>query len=115
MTENQSRKKLNANILQVHNWLTDNDLSLNLKKNKTETMIFATSIRVKKAARLNMQIKETSVNQTSPNKYLETPLDSTLALNDNFNSKYKNLSSRLRIAVKTAPKSEWKSLKNDLN
>ena len=48
------QKKLNANILEVHNWLTDNNLSLNLKKLKTETIIFCTSIRVKKAAPLNI-------------------------------------------------------------
>ena len=50
-------KKLNADILEVHNWLTDNDLSLNWKKGKTETMIFGISIRVKKAAPLNIQHK----------------------------------------------------------
>ena len=48
MTQNRSRKKLNADVLEVHNWLTDNDLSLNLKKGKTETMFFGTSIRVKR-------------------------------------------------------------------
>ena len=52
------QKKLNADILEVHNWLTDNDLSLNLKKGKTETMIFVTSILVKKAAPLNIQISK---------------------------------------------------------
>ena len=50
-------KKLNADILEVHNWLTDNDLSLNWKKGKTEPMIFGTSIRVKKTAPLNIQHK----------------------------------------------------------
>ena len=29
------QKKLNADILEVHKWQTDNDLSLNLKKVKT--------------------------------------------------------------------------------
>ena len=58
------QEKLNANIFEVHNWLTDNDLSLNLKMGKTEIMIFGTSIRVKKAAPLNIQIKGTSINQT---------------------------------------------------
>ena len=43
------QKQLNADILEVHNWLTDNDLSLNLKKGKTETKIFGISVRVKKA------------------------------------------------------------------
>ena len=36
------QKKLNTDILEVHNWLTDNDLSLNLKKSKSESMIFGT-------------------------------------------------------------------------
>ena len=97
------QKKLNADLLKVHNWLTDNDLSITLKKGKTETMIFGTSIRVKKAAPLNIQIKGTSINQTSSYKYLGTHLDSTMALNGNFNSKYKKLSSRLRLLSKLRP------------
>ena len=97
------QKKLNADILEVHNWLTDNDLSLNLKKGKTESMIFGTSIRVKKATPLNIQVKGISINQTSSYKYLETHLDSTLAMNGNFNSKYKKLSSRLRLLSKLRP------------
>ena len=105
------QKKLNADILEVHNWLTDNDLSLNLKKGKTETMIFGTSIRVKKADPLNIQIKGTSINQTSSYKYLRTHLDSTLALNGNFNSKYKKLSSRLRLLSKLRPNLNVKAAK----
>ena len=97
------QKKLNADILEVHNWLTDNDLSLNLKKGKTESMIFGTSIRVKKATPLNIQVKGISINQTSSYKYLGTHLDSTLAMNGNFNSKYKKLSSRLRLLSKLRP------------
>ena len=90
-------------ILEVHDWLTDNDLSLNLKKGKTETIILGTSIRVKKVAQLNIQIKGTSINQTSLYKYLGTHLDSTLQLNGNFNSKYKKLSSRLQLLSKLRP------------
>ena len=100
ITQNRFRKKLNRDILEVHNWLTDIDLSLNLKKGKTETMIFGTSIRVKKTAPLNIQIKGTSINQTSWYKYLGTHLDSTRALNGNFNSRYKKLSLRLRLLSK---------------
>ena len=58
-------------------------------------MIFGTSIRVKKAPPLNMQVKGIGINQTSSHKYLGTYLDSTLVLNGNFNSKYKKLSLRL--------------------
>ena len=91
------QKKRNADILEVHNWLTDNYLSLNLKKSKTETMIFCTLIRVEKAAPLKKQIKGIIVNQTSSYKYLGTHLDSTLALNGNFNLKYKELSTRSKL------------------
>ena len=92
------QKKLNADILEVHDWLTDNYLSLNLKKGKTETVIFGTSIRVKKAAPLSKKIKESSINQTSSYKYLGAHFDSTLELNGNFNSKYKKLSSSQNYA-----------------
>ena len=74
-------------------------------------MIFGTSIRVKKAAPLNIQIKGTSINQTSSYKYLETHLDSTLALNGNFNSKYKKVSSRLRLLSKLRPNLNVKASK----
>ena len=66
-------------------------------------MIFGTSVRVKKADPLNTQIKGTSINQTSSYKYLGTHLDSTLAMNGNFSSKYKKLSSRLRLLSKLRP------------
>ena len=105
------QKKLHVDILEVHNWLTDNDLSLNLKKGKTETMIFGTPTRVKKAALLNIQIKGTNINQTSSYKYLGAHLDSTLALNGNFNSKYKKLSSRLRLLSKLRPNLNVKAAK----
>ena len=72
------QKKLNADILEVHNWLTNNDLSLNLEKGKTETMIFGTSIRVKKAAPFNIEIKGTSINKTSSYKYLGTDFNTSI-------------------------------------
>ena len=84
--------------------------SLNLKKDKVETMIFGTSICVKKAAPLNIQIKGTSINQTSY-KYLGTHLDSTLALNGDFNSKYRKLSSRLQLLSKLRPNLNVKAAK----
>ena len=66
-------------------------------------MISGTSIRVKMAASLKIQIKGTSINQTSSNKYLGAHLDSTLTLNGNFNSKCKKLSFRLWLLSKLRP------------
>ena len=97
------QEKLNTDIPAIYNWLTNNDLSLNLKKGKTETMIFGTSARVKKATPLNVLINGTILNQTTSYKYLGVHLDPTLTLNDDFDSKYKKLSSRLRLLSKVRP------------
>ena len=102
-------------IFEVHNWLTNNDVSLNVRKVKTDSMIFCTSTRVKKATPLNKQIKGTSIHQILSYKYLGTHLDSTLALNGNFNLKYQKSQFQIAIAAKTTPKSKCKSLNNDLH
>ena len=60
---------------------------------------------------LNMQIRGTSINQTTSYKYLGTHLDSTLALIGNFNSKYKKLSSRWRLLSKLRPNLNVKASK----
>ena len=63
-------------------------------------MIFGTSPRVRKASPLEIKINGTMLNQTTSYKYLGVHLDSTLTMNENFQSKYKKLSSRLRLLSK---------------
>ena len=94
------QKKLNPDILGVYNWVTINDLYLNLERARTETMIFGTSVRVKKTTPFNIQINGTIISQISSYKHLGTHLDSKLALNGSLNSKYKSLSSGLQLLSK---------------
>ena len=97
------QNKLNEDISKVCKWLTTNDLSLNLKKGKTETMLFGTAIRINKADPLDISINGINLNQTNSYKYLGVQLDPTLTLNDNFQMKYKKLSTRLRLMSKLRP------------
>ena len=62
---------------------------MNLKKGKTEVMLFGTSKRLCKARTLNISIKDRIINFAKPYKYLGVNLDPTLLLNDDFNKKYK--------------------------
>ena len=94
------QNNLNVDVTAIHKWLTDNDLSMNLKKGKTESMIFGTSSRLKKTSPLEIKINETLLNQTTCYKYLGVHLDSSLTMNENFQVKYKKLSSRLRLLSK---------------
>ena len=95
--------KLNKDISEVYKWLTNNDISLNLKKGKSESMLFGTSIRINKADPLDISINGINLNQTISYKYLGVQLDPTLTLNENFQMKYKKLSTRLRVMSKLRP------------
>ena len=77
-------------------FLTENELILNAKKEKTEVM--CTSNRVSKlTVNLNICYGGETLNQTNRYKYLGTLLDPSDSLNDNFNVTYKNASSHLRL------------------
>ena len=78
------QKKLNADILEVCNWLTHND---NLKRVRLKPWSLPPKSVLKRLPPLNMQIKGTSISQTSSYKYLGAHLYSTHALNGTFNSK----------------------------
>ena len=94
------QKKLNEDITEVNRWLNNNDLFLNLKKGKTECILFGTLSRIKKAPSLNISINSIEVIQTMSYKFLGVHLDSALNLNENFGLKYKKLRSGLRLLSK---------------
>ena len=61
-------------------------------------MHFGTSKRLSKlTVNLNICYDGETLNQTNKYKYLGTPLDLSLSLNDNFNVTYKKVSSGLRL------------------
>ena len=67
-----------------------NQLVINLKKGKTESMIFGTSQKLSKCGKeLNLSFNGTEIIQTDHYKYLGTVLDTTLSLKDNFDTVYK--------------------------
>ena len=83
-------------------WLKSNELVLNLKKSKTETLLFGTSQRIATQFEL-LKIKlshEAVINNTSEYKYLGVRVNNSLNLNSNFNALYKKVSGRLRLLAK---------------
>ena len=89
---------LNQDLEQVSQYFYENELIANLKKNKTESILFGTSQNLSKyPTELNLLYRHSKINFTKRYKYLGTIVDPTLALNDNFNNNYKKASSRLRL------------------
>ena len=90
----------------LHNYLETNELIINLKKGKTECMLFGTAKRIAtlpKVRELKIYYNGTLINSTTSYKYLGTLLDQNMSLNADFDQKYKNSSSKLGLLRKLMP------------
>ena len=98
-------KKLNSDLQALSTWLDNNDLVANLKKGKTECMLFGTPQRIAKqeSTELNVTFKNSRVNSTTSYKYLGVELNNHLNMNIQFERNYKRFSSRLRLLSKLRP------------
>ena len=94
------QKRLNKEMVSIASYFTQNELVINLKKNKTESMLFGTAKKLSKTAVLEIYYNHHLINHTTRYKYLGTVLDPTLNLDDHFASVYKKASSRLRLLSK---------------
>jgi hypothetical protein len=96
--------RLSADMERIMQWCTDNELILNLKKGKTEAMLFGTCKKLAmQPESLNVTFAHQNVQHTTSYKYLGIEVDSTLKLNTHFNSAYKRSTSKLRIFSKLRP------------
>ena len=88
---------------QISNWLEDNKLILNLKKGKTEVMIFRTKSCLSNVDQINIMYQGNTINCTESYKYLRVNLDPTLNLGNHFHDIYKKASSRIRLLCRIPP------------
>ena len=101
---NEISKLLNEDLDLISTYFNENELLMNLKKGKTETMLFGTSQRLSKLdSSLELYYRGERVNCTDKYKYLGNVVDPALNLNSDFDQKYKKASSRLRLLTKVRP------------
>ena len=83
------------------NWFDHNELLINLKKGKTECLLFGTNKRISKQKEpFHVQYRDTCVVKTNNYKYLGVDLTSNLKLTTYFDRCYKKATSRLRLLQK---------------
>ena len=82
---NYIETRLNEDLINVGEFFETNELIINLKKNKTESMLFGTAKKLSKHRNLELSYKNTKINFTKSYKYLGVNLDPTLSLCDHFN------------------------------
>ena len=90
--------KLNKDLDKISAYFHLNELVINLKKGKSEVMLFGSSQRLKKDGNLlNVIYEGNKINFVTQYNYLGTIIDNHLNLNENFIRQYKRASDRLRL------------------
>ena len=91
--------KLNNDLQHLKAWFDENELLVNLKKGKTESMIFGTAKRLGKTEKKEMKVEVngTSIAGTLSYKYLGVHLDQTLNFATHFDKIYKKATGRLNL------------------
>ena len=91
-------KVLNLEMEYIGKACKENELLLNLKKGKTEAMLFRTSKRLKLQGReLKITYNGTPILFVTEYVDLGNVIDNTLTLNTNFSQAYKQVSNWLRL------------------
>ena len=97
-------RKLNEDMCSIYSYLETTDLIINLKKGKSECILFGTSKRISTIPPDRRELKVfcngEQINVTTSYKYLGTLLDQNLGLSADFEQKYKKASSKLGLLRK---------------
>ena len=97
-------KLLNEDLNNVSDFCFENELILNLKKSKTEAMLFDATQRLSKGKNgLNLFYRGYLIQNTEQYKYLGSIVDPSLTLNTDFDQRYKKVTKRLRLQSKILP------------
>ena len=85
---------LNSELENIFRCFIKNDLIVNLREGKTETLLFGTKRRLNMLhGKLALKFGPFEINSTNSYKYLGSVIDESLTLSENFNRSYKKASS----------------------
>lgn len=101
-TKDSIEKLLTDDFNRVADWLEMNDLVINMKKGKTECMLFGTTQRIKNKT-LDIDYRHQSLSFTNSYKYLGVKLNQTLSLCEHIESTYKKVRGRLYLLQRIRP------------
>ena len=92
---------LNNDLEKVSLWFKNNSLVLNMKKGKTEFILFGTSKKLSKVELPSVHIDTIPVSHTSSYQYLGVIMDKSLNYySSHFDRMYKRMSSRVKLLSK---------------
>ena len=94
---NEIELTLNNELNAIYDWLFDNHLIINLKKGKTEFVLYGSRQKLSKSTECSISINGTTISSPDEYEYLGVTLDKTLTLKTQIDKVYKKSSSRLKL------------------
>ena len=95
---------LNSELENIFRYFIKNDLIVNLRKGKTEALLFSTRRRLNMLhGKLALKFGQFEINSTDTYKYPGSVIDESLTLSENFNCSYKKAASRLCLLTALKP------------
>ena len=93
------QSNLSQDLDNLSNWFRDNELIFNLKKGKSEVMLFGTGKRLNlfQGCQVKLSVNDSPINTTTCYKYLGVHLDPTLNFETHFQKMYKKAAGRVNL------------------
>ena len=90
-------KALTSDMANIAKWLENNRLIINLKKGKTEAMVFGTAKRLHSINDIKIWMNEHSIHVVNSYKYLGVILDASLNMNEHLQKTLKSAAARIKL------------------
>ena len=93
----QIERELNNDLASIANWLGENNSIVNLKKAKTQCVLFGTHQRTSKAKSMEIKMNGVDVTESTFYEYLDVTMDKSLTLAGHLNKVIKKASLRTNL------------------
>ena len=90
-------EKLNSDLEQIANWFDQNNLVINLKKSKTECVLYGTHQRTSGSKPMEVKINHSKITESDVYEYLGVKMDKNLTFSDYLEKTIKKATSRVKL------------------
>ena len=90
-------EKLNNDLEQIANWFVQNNLVVNLKKTKTECVLYGTHQRTSRSKPMEVKINQTKITDLDVYEYLGVKTDKNLTFSVHLEKTVKKAISRVKL------------------
>ena len=97
MTCEVIKSNLNSDLLNLTRWFSENKLALNLKKGKTEFVLYGTSKKLSKSWKVHVKVYGTSISEAESFEYLGIEMNQPLTYNKHIDRTMKKASTRVKL------------------